>query len=127
MNIKRRSFIKAISVAPIANSLIGYKKAIADISNYSPEEAFGFSDNKVPMNAANLCPMPKAISKSIATYNDDLDFDMSGANRTRIMAIKEKARKGIAKQLNISSTEVAITRNTSEANNIVPFISLTRE
>tara|TARA_B100000959_G_scaffold87905_3_gene93187 strand:- start:8308 stop:9546 length:1239 start_codon:yes stop_codon:yes gene_type:complete len=119
MNIKRRSFIQAIGVAPIANSLIGYKKAIADISNYSPEEAFRFSDNKVPMNAANLCPMPKAISQSIATYNDDLDFDMSGANRTRIMAIKEKARKGIAKQLNISSTEVAITRNTSEANNIV--------
>ena len=119
MDIKRRNFIKAIGVAPLANSLIGYKKAIADISNYSPEKAFGFSDSKVPMNAANLCPMPKAISESIAAYNDDLDFDMSGANRARIVAIKEKAREGIAKQLNISSTEVAITRNTSEANNIV--------
>jgi len=119
MDIKRRNFIKAIGVAPLANSLIGYKKAIADISNYSPEKAFGFSDSKVPMNAANLCPMPKAISESIAAYNDDLDFDMSGANRARIVAIKEKAREGIAKQLNISATEVAITRNTSEANNIV--------
>ncbi len=119
MDIKRRNFIKAIGVAPLANSLIGYKKAIADISNYAPEKAFGFSDSKVPMNAANLCPMPKAISESIAAYNDDLDFDMSGANRARIVAIKEKAREGIAKQLNISATEVAITRNTSEANNIV--------
>ena len=119
MDIKRRHFIKAITAAPIAGSLIGYKIAAADIAGVSPEKAFGFSDNKIPMNAANLCPMPTAINKSIDSFSDDLDFDMSGQNRTRIMAIKEVARNGLGKQLNISADDIAITRNTSEANNIV--------
>ena len=119
MDIKRRHFIKAISTAPLAGTLIGYKIAAADITSISPEKAFGFSNNKVPMNAANLCPMPTAINKSIDSFSDDLDFDMSGQNRARIMAIKEVARNGIGKQLNISPDDIAIVRNTSEANNIV--------
>ena len=118
-NIKRRNFIKAIGVAPLASSLVGYKVAAANILASSPEKTFGFSNNRVPMNAANLCPMPSAITKSINTYSQSLDVDMSGKNRARIMAIKEQAREGIAKQLNLSSDDIAIVRNTSEANNIV--------
>ena len=120
MDIKRRSFIKGIGIAsPLIGGAFGYKKAIADILNYDPEKAFGFSENHVPMNAANLCPMPIAISRSMARFNDDLDFDMSGSNRSRIVSIKENAREGIAKQLNVKTNEVAITRNTSESNNII--------
>ncbi|MAD29051.1 MAG: hypothetical protein CMP00_05210 [Woeseiaceae bacterium] len=117
--IKRRNFIKAMGIAPLASSLIGHKVAAAEISTSTPEKTFGFSNNKVPMNAANLCPMPSAITNSIDTYSSSLDFDMSGKNRAHIMAIKEQAREGIAKQLNLSVDDIAIVRNTSEANNIV--------
>ena len=55
----------------------------------------------------------------MARFNDDLDFDMSGSNRSRIVSIKENAREGIAKQLNVKTNDVAITRNTSESNNII--------
>ena len=119
MSIKRRNFIKGLSLSPIALSVTGYKKAVADFVSYSPEKAFGFSNNKVPMNAANLCPMPISISKTIADFNEDLDIDMSGMNRSRIGSMKEEARAGLAKQLHVKKEEIAITRNTSESNNII--------
>ena len=119
MSIKRRNFIKGLSLSPIALSVTGYKKAVADFVSYSPEKAFGFSNNKVPMNAANLCPMPISISKTIADFNENLDIDMSGMNRSRIGSMKEEARAGLAKQLHVKIEEIAITRNTSESNNII--------
>ena len=41
----------------------------------------------------------------MARFNDDLDFDMSGSNRSRIVSIKENAREGIAKQLNVKTNK----------------------
>lgn len=81
--------------------------------------AFTFADDRVPMNAANLCPMPAAIGDAVARYSGELATDMSGPNRRRIEAHKETARKGIATALNVAADEIAIVRNTSEANNVV--------
>jgi len=44
---------------------------------------------------------------------------MSAPNRRRIESMKETARSGIAGQLGTASDEIAIVRNTSEANSIV--------
>ncbi len=71
------------------------------------------------MNAANLCPMPTAIGDAVARYSGELATDMSGPNRRRIEAHKEVAREGIATALNVSADEIAIVRNTSEANNVI--------
>lgn len=119
MAIRRRDFLKGAGSATLTAGLIGSGAAAAAVESAAPDRAFGFADDRVPMNAANLCPMPTAISQAVARFSDDLDRDMSGPNRRRIEGYKQSAREGIAAQLGVSATEIAIVRNTSEANNIV--------
>src|SRR5690606_27712266 len=52
-------------------------------------------------------------------YAGELDRDMSHVNRGRIESLKEEARARLARQLNVSADELALVRNTSEANNII--------
>ncbi len=118
MTIQRREFLKAVGGASLAGSLItSYTGTSVAASPAVP--AFGFSDDRVPMNAANLCPMPSSISAAHARYASELDLDLSSANRSRIMAMKEAARSKIAELLGTSADELAIVRNTSEANNVI--------
>jgi len=118
MKLERREFLRSLGGISIVGGLGGYGVAIAQVANDGPAAAFGFADDKVPMNAANLCPMPSAISAAVARFAADLDVDMSDPNRRRIEAYKNEARSGIARQLGVDSEEIAIVRNTSEANNI---------
>jgi selenocysteine lyase/cysteine desulfurase len=117
MTIQRREFLKAVGGASLAGSLISYGSSAVAASSGIP--AFGFSDDRVPMNAANLCPMPSIVSDAHARYASELDLDLSSANRERIEAMKEAARSNIASLLGTSADELAIVRNTSEANNII--------
>ncbi len=117
MTIQRREFLQAIGSASLAGSLITYTSAAAVASSAVP--AFGFSDNRVPMNAANLCPMPSSVSDAHARYAHELDLDLSSANRKRIEAMKEAARSEIAGLLGTSADELAIVRNASEGNNVI--------
>ena len=71
------------------------------------------------MNAANLCPMPAQVRDAVAKYSKELSENMSPMNRGRIEDLKERARTRLAKMLHVSGDEIALTRNTSEANNIV--------
>lgn len=116
--IARRDFLKTVGGASLAVSLPGGGMA-AQVSADAAPSAFGFADDRVPMNAANLCPMPVVVRDAVATYARELDRDMSHLNRGRIEGLKEDARSRVAKQLGVSADEVAIVRNTSEANNIV--------
>jgi selenocysteine lyase/cysteine desulfurase len=97
--------------------MAGYTTTALGASSSVP--AFGFSDNRVPMNAANLCPMPASVSAAHMKYAHDLDRDLSSANRKRIEAYKETARSRVAALLGTSADELAIVRNTSEANNVI--------
>ena len=117
MTIQRREFLKAVGGASLAGSLITVTGTAAAAASGVP--AFGFSDDRVPMNAANLCPMPSIVSEAHARYASELDLDLSSANRKRIEAMKETARSKIAALLGTSADEVAIVRNTSEANNVI--------
>jgi len=120
MNIRRRDFLKGIGTTSLSASLLGgAATTAAAVVESSPAQAFGFADDKVPMNAANLCPMPTAISHAVAQFGAELDVDMSGPNRARIEGFKNEARAGIAHQLGVAAKEIAIVRNTSEANNII--------
>ncbi len=117
MTIQRREFLQAIGSASLAGSLITVGSSAAAASSGVP--AFGFSDDRVPMNAANLCPMPSSVSDAHARYAHELDLDLSSANRKRIEAMKEAARSEIAGLLGTSADELAIVRNASEANNVI--------
>lgn len=117
--IGRRAWLRAAGGIGMAGGLGAWPQVAAALSSASPDAAFGFAPDRVPMNAANLCPMPSAISAAVARHAADLDRDLSAGNRRRIEAFKESARVGIARQLGVSADEIAIVRNTSEANSIV--------
>lgn len=120
MTMRRRDFLKGAGGASLSAGLLGAAgSAAAAVTSGAPDRSFPFADDRVPMNAANLCPMPTAITRAVSRFGSELDVDMSGPNRSRIMAFKEDARSGIARQLGVSPDEIAIVRNTSEANNIV--------
>jgi len=117
MAIQRREFLKAAAGASLAGSFLSYGGSAAAATPGVP--AFGFADDRVPMNAANLCPMPTSVSNAHAKYAAELDRDLSTGNRRRIEAMKETARATIAGMLGAGTDEIAIVRNTSEANNVI--------
>ena len=80
---------------------------------------FSFSEKKVPMNAANLCPSPRAVAERVSELTADIDRDCSSNNRGKFNGLREESRKKVAKQLGVSADEIALVRNTSEANNTI--------
>ncbi|MEZ5558687.1 MAG: aminotransferase class V-fold PLP-dependent enzyme [Pseudomonadales bacterium] len=80
---------------------------------------FEFSERHVPMNAANLCPTSRPAAQALAAADAAIDLDCSFQNRAPFGTLLEHCRARIAAQLSVSPDEVALVRNTSEANNIV--------
>lgn len=80
---------------------------------------FPFREARVPMNAANLCPAPRAVAEAVVDLTQDIDVDCSFNNRRKFKTMLELSRKQVADQLGVDSDEVALVRNTSEANNII--------
>ncbi len=80
---------------------------------------FPFTEAKVPMNAANLCPSPRGVADRVSELTRDVDRDCSFQNRGKFGDLREAAREALAAMLGADPDEVAIVRNTSEANNIV--------
>ena len=71
------------------------------------------------MNAANLCPSPESVAKTVTELTRSIDVDCSFQNRARFASDRETARTLVASQLGADADEVALVRNTSEANNII--------
>lgn len=71
------------------------------------------------MNAANLCPASRPVLEALRRETDSVDRDPSGQNRARLTGEKEATRKALAQFLRVTPEEIVITRNTSEANNMV--------
>ncbi|MGH9347694.1 MAG: aminotransferase class V-fold PLP-dependent enzyme [Vicinamibacterales bacterium] len=71
------------------------------------------------MNAANLCPSPRAVLESMYGATRDIDQDPSPANRAKLYPAKEETRRRLAAFLRVTPEEIVITRNTSESNNFV--------
>ncbi len=80
---------------------------------------FSFTDDAVPMNAANLCPSTRAVAARVEELTRDVDADCSSQNRRKFASLLENARDKVAAQLRATPDEIALVRNTSEANNIV--------
>jgi len=129
----RRTFLRSTGALLVGASALSARLAVAQDnvqrsfnSNISGEdywqmvrEQFSFPETTVPMNAANLCPSFRAVAENVALLTADIDADCSFNNRARFSGLLEDARALVAAQLNVSADEVALVRNTSEANNII--------
>jgi selenocysteine lyase/cysteine desulfurase len=82
-------------------------------------EQFSIAPGIVLMNAANLCPSPYPVQDAVFRHTRDIDGDASFQNRGKFGDMKEAAREALAHYVGAASTEIAITRNTSEGNNTV--------
>jgi isopenicillin-N epimerase len=82
-------------------------------------DAFRLAPGLTFMNAANLCPPCTAASEALHRWSVDLDRDPSSATKARLAQAKEETRGRLAEMLRVSAEEIVITRNTSEANNLV--------
>ena len=71
------------------------------------------------LNAANLCPSSRPVLEALRRETDSVDRDPSGQNRARLGGEKENLRKTLAAFLRVTPEEIVVTRNTSEANNMV--------
>jgi selenocysteine lyase/cysteine desulfurase len=80
---------------------------------------FSFTEEKVPINAANLCPSPRSVSERVTELTADIDRDCSFNNRDKFSDLLESSRSKVAEALRVSPEEIALVRNTSEANNTV--------
>ncbi len=80
---------------------------------------FPLRQGKIMMNAANLCPAPRVVSDRVAELTRDEDSDVSFPNRAKFDTLLEESRKKVAEHIGVSPEEIALVRNTSEANNTI--------
>jgi isopenicillin-N epimerase len=71
------------------------------------------------VNAANLCPTSLPVVDALEKNTRYLDSNPSSASRAKLTEGREEARRMIAAALRATPEEIVITRNTSEANNLV--------
>lgn len=80
---------------------------------------FAFDERHVPMNAANLCPSPQVVADEVDGLARDIDADCSFQNRAKFAGLLETSRRKVAEHLGVTADEIALVRNTSEANNTI--------
>ena len=108
----RRSFLKTVLGSAAAVS------SPASASSYweMVRRQFPFTDDRVPLNAGNLCPSPRSVSERVSALTRDIDRDVSYTNRAKFGKLLELSRTKVAEHLHADADEVALVRNTSEAN-----------
>lgn len=131
MQIARRSFLTGFTTVA---GLTYLKSAAASTRQFAPmlaavaggesywelvKEQFPFRRGIIPMNAANLCPSPRPVAETVAELTRDIDADVSHQNREKFVATLEESRRKVAEQLGVDPDEIALVRNTSEANNVI--------
>ena len=123
----RRSFLQRVAAVP---AVLGAGSALADVLPEQDDPGgdaywemvrrqFAFREDKVPMNAANLCPSPRVVAEAVTRLTHEIDVDCSFQNRGRFDELREAARSSLAAQIGASPDEIALVRNTSEANNTI--------
>jgi selenocysteine lyase/cysteine desulfurase len=117
----------AVGAAALPDALLGNDALAALRQLPTQEEAywrlvraqFALRAGIRPMNAANLCPAPRSVVDRVTATMAELEGDVSFQNRAQYDALRERVRERLAAYLGVSADEIAIVRNTSEANNIV--------
>src|SRR6476659_1094466 len=80
----RRSFLRRAALAPAAAASLGEPAPLGASAPTGGEDywqmvrrQFAFRDSRVPMNAANMCPAPRAVADQAADFTRDIDTDCS--------------------------------------------------
>jgi len=121
----RRSFIGGLSFMPLAAATPAKLRQLLAVAPSGEgywsmvASQFPFRPGKIPMNAANLCPSPRIVSERVADLTRDEDSDVSNPNRAKFNTLADEARKKVAEHVGVSADEIALVRNTSEANNTI--------
>src|SRR5215813_9843314 len=131
----RRSFLKgfaggaaALSVFPAtagAKALLSAANRldVADVGGESfwrlVKEQFAIRPGIILLNAANLCPSPHMVRDRVFRLTEDVDGDVSFQNRAKFNGLLGESRRKLAAFMGASEDEIAIVRNTSEANSFI--------
>lgn len=83
------------------------------------KQQFEIERGHIVVNAANLCPSPYFIREKANGLLQKLQKDVSFQNRKVFEKERNIALKKLASYLHSSETEIGITRNTSESNNVI--------
>ncbi|HEU0140334.1 MAG TPA: aminotransferase class V-fold PLP-dependent enzyme [Bryobacteraceae bacterium] len=125
----RRTFLERFAsgtafYAGAATTLSGLNRALAAAPEgeaywQTIRRQFDFDESHIPMNAANLCPSPRVVAERVTQLTRDIDMDCSSQNRAKFGRLLEETRGKVARQLGVTADEIALVRNTSEANNTI--------
>jgi len=139
----RRSFVKKLLGTAAVFSAVPYIKcsqaALPDSLDLLKEEVTGLSagmigdeqfwnvvkdqfiiDRKyVHINASNLAPAPRQVMETHYKFIRDVNVNPSSYNRSKYSEMRRNTRILLADFIGAGPNEIAIVRNTSEANNTV--------
>ena len=124
VDTSRRRFLRTLAAGSLVPPLAAGRPASgqpAPAGSFWGEvrRQFAFREERVPMNAANLCPSPRAVAERVRELTRDIDVDCSFPNRAKFGDLLEASREAAAAQLGVTADEIALVRNTSEANNVI--------
>ena len=123
LHASRREFLQGIAAGatlwPSGVAAQGATPATEEAFWEEVRRQFSFREAAVPMNAANLCPSPRVVADRVTELTRDVDVDCSSHNRRKFRDLLEQSRAKVARQLGVTADEIALVRNTSEANNII--------
>jgi selenocysteine lyase/cysteine desulfurase len=123
----RRKFLEQLLAASFTGlaipSIAGAMELLLPPSNADDEKywenlkmQFAVPDNLMMMNAANLCPSPKAIHERVIDLTKALNKDVSFQYRTLFGTLRKNSIALLARFVGADESEIGITRNTSESN-----------
>ena len=125
----RRGFIKvlpALGAGPAAWSVFAASARAAGTSKGDEStlwdlvrQQFPLEPGLVYLNAANICPSSRLVLDRYLYFLRDFNANPSFQNREKFKPMYEQVRTKLALMLGASADEIAITRNTSEASNII--------
>jgi selenocysteine lyase/cysteine desulfurase len=127
--VSRRDFAKFLALSGsvfLPNPVLAWPEPLQP-TPAQPDEKFWLSVRQqflMPpdlgvLNAANLCPSSAPVLEAMYRSTKDIDGDPSFDNRQKMSTGKEETRRLVARFLRVTPEEIVLTRNTSEANNMV--------
>src|SRR5262245_56077663 len=134
MTVSRRDFTRLLALTGSAAMLREFPRGLAEAPRtplpptpLEPDERFWMAvrgkflmpKDSVFVNAANLCPTSLPVFDGLAANTKYLDTDPSSVAKAKLMQGREESRRLVAASLRAAPEEIILTRNTSEANNLV--------
>ena len=124
MSSDRRDFLKGFAggvaaLSTIPSGLVAAPDNLNESYWRQLKQQFTIKPQFIMLNAANLCPSPRIVRDRVFRLTEDLDSDVSFQNRAKFDVLREEARGKLAAFAGVSEDEIAIVRNTSEANSTI--------